>query len=193
MRVGIDVDDVLADFTKTLIRYYNNMYGTSLKINQFFSYRFWDIWGGTREEAIRIVQDFNNSLYFSQMQPISGAIKSVKSLVINNELIVITSREPKVVKETEEWIQRFFPNMFKGVYFTNNQYTGWGQIKKKSDVCLELSIDLIIEDSLEYSMECAENGIRALLFDRPWNKTENLPENVTRVYSWQEILKTVYL
>lgn len=32
MRIAIDVDDVLADFTSALIKYYNDTYGTFLVI-----------------------------------------------------------------------------------------------------------------------------------------------------------------
>ncbi len=34
-------------------------------------------------------------------------------------------------------------------------------------------------------------GIKVLLLDRPWNRAKKLPEEVTRVYSWEEILDRI--
>ena len=189
MKIAIDIDDVLADFTNSLIRYHNDTYGTSLTIEQFGSYRFWEVWGGTKQEAIKKVKDFFKSHYSDNIVPVDGSVNCVNLIVPNNELIIVTSRPPYLVKKTQNWVQKYFPNIFLATYFTNNHYTGWGQIKRKSDLCLDLSIDIIIEDSLEYALECSEERIHVLLLTRPWNKSWYLPHRITRVQSWEEILE----
>jgi uncharacterized HAD superfamily protein len=49
-------------------------------------------------------------------------------------------------------------------------------------------ITIMIDDNLPTVIECAEKGIKALLLDHPWNQTESLPTDVTRVFSWDEIV-----
>lgn len=54
---------------------------------------------------------------------------------------------------------------------------------------------VLIDDNPRYAIECAEAGIRVLLFDYensyPWCKTEcgDLPPLVTKVHNWEEVEK----
>lgn len=58
-----------------------------------------------------------------------------------------------------------------------------------------LGASVLIDDNPRYAIECAEAGIRVLLFDYensyPWCKTEcgNLPPLVTKVHNWEEVEK----
>lgn len=96
MRIGIDLDDVLAEFLEALIAYHNERYGTTLRTEDFMVYRFWEVWGGTRDEA---------------------------------------------------------------------------------------EIDILIEDSVDYAKECADGKRKVLLFERPWNRLTQIPDNIIRVRS----------
>ena len=48
-------------------------------------------------------------------------------------------------------------------------------------------INLIIEDNLSYAIECIAPHRKILLFDRPWNQADKLPNGIIRVHSWKEI------
>jgi uncharacterized HAD superfamily protein len=58
----------------------------------------------------------------------------------------------------------------------------------KSAMCKELGIQVMIDDHMSVAKDCAEAGIRVLLFDQPWNQGE-LPMGAERVHSWDEIVK----
>jgi len=73
--------------------------------------------------------------------------------------------------------------MFSKLHFSQKK------IKKKSEICKELRIDFLVEDSLEYARECAKNGTKVFLFNAPWNQTDNLPDNIIRINSWNKIIK----
>lgn len=64
MLIRIDLDDVLADFINSLIRFHNQTYGTDLTKDQFHSYNFWEVWGGNREEAIQKVYKFHTTHFY---------------------------------------------------------------------------------------------------------------------------------
>jgi uncharacterized HAD superfamily protein len=69
-----------------------------------------------------------------------------------------------------------------------NQYFGLPEkVRSKADVCRELGVGVMIEDSMSQAKEIAASGCRVLLLDCPWNQGD-LPENVTRIYSWKEIV-----
>lgn len=74
MKIAIDLDEVIAGFLDAFIKYHNDAYQTNFNKLDFFSYKFWKVIGGTREEAIHKVYYFHDSSYFDQIKPLDGAI-----------------------------------------------------------------------------------------------------------------------
>jgi hypothetical protein len=64
-------------------------------------------------------------------------------------------------KETERWVDMYFPYMFDDVILTNS-YTP-NEIHK-AEICRALDIGLIIDDNKVICDRCIDNGIRALNF-----------------------------
>ena len=50
----------------------------------------------------------------------------------------------------------------------------------------------MVDDNLDYALELAENGVTAIVLEKPWNKdrTETHP-NIIRVKDWSEIPKYI--
>jgi len=183
MKIAIDVDDIIADFIPSLIRFHNSVYGTSLRFDNFTSRKFWTIWGGTKKSDIEKIFSFYKTVFFKNIKPLKGAQEGIKNLKKRHELFIITSRESPAKKETLNWISKYFPNMFSEIFFTEN-----GKGKRKYDICKEVNIDVIIEDDVDNIIECSRNGIKVIAIDYPWNKIKSLPENVHKVNSWVEIV-----
>lgn len=190
MKIAIDIDEVLGQFMKSLIEFHNSEYKTNYKLEDFFSYNFWNVWGGTKEQAIQKVYNFHKTNYFKEIKPVEDAQESVKKLRENNELFIITSRQNDVMEETKKWIEKNFPKTFTNIYFTNH-FSQNGKSKTKKEICELLDVDILIEDSLEYSLECIRPNRKIFLLDYPWNKSDSLPKEITRVYSWKEILEKI--
>ncbi|MBI1968664.1 hypothetical protein HYS49_02030 [Candidatus Woesearchaeota archaeon] len=187
MNIGVDLDEVLADSLPALLQYHNSTYGTSLTKDLFTSYHFWETWGGTREEAIRKVYDFHKTLFFRSIKPVEGSQEAISSLQKNNKLFVITSRQRDIAEATEKWILHHFLDAFSGVHFTN-EYSLTGVPTTKAKICEELGVSLMIEDSLDYAIDCVTSQRIVLLFDRLWNKSSELPDGIYRVHSWKQIM-----
>jgi len=190
MKIGIDLDEVLVDFLPALIRYHNATYSTSLSRDDFFTYHYWDVWGGTVEEAIKKVCDFHQTPYFKELEPISGTQEAIGRLKEGNELFIITSRQESIADATKDWVAKYFPGAFSDVFLTN-QYSLNGNKKTKKEYCELLGVEVLIEDQLKYALECLSRERRVFLLDCPWNKAKELPEGIKRVYSWQEIIETI--
>ncbi len=184
MFVGIDLDDVLADFIPRLAEFHNIEYGTNLTKENFHSYRFWEVFGGTIEENRRKVKSFYRSRYCQKILPIRGSVEGVDSIAKNHRLLIVSSRFDEGVDEAKDWIARYFPNKFTGVHFSTPE-------TKKSDICSDLGIGVLIDDSATFARYCASENTRVLLFDQPWNRGVELPKEVTRVYSWKEITEVL--
>ncbi|MBI4896430.1 MAG: hypothetical protein HY832_02680 [Candidatus Aenigmarchaeota archaeon] len=187
MLIGVDVDDVLVDFVTPFVEYMNKTYGTSLTRDHVVAFDVWDILGGSKEEAKKKIHEFYETKSFKELQPMQEALSGVKYLSEKHTLVVITSRSPHLSSLTTEWIKQYFPNTFSNIYFTGHWMNP--EIKmKKADVCAQLHVDVMIEDSLEYAQECAEKGTTVLLVDAPWNQAYHLPAQVVRTRGWEEIL-----
>lgn len=186
MKIGIDLDEVLADFLPALIEYHNATYGTALDREQFQSYRFWETWGGTRDETIQKVYDFHKSSYFRDIKPVDGSQDAVGMLKQTNDLVVVTSRQDAIAQATVAWVTQHFSDSFSGVYLANH-YSQNGSPTTKKQICDSLGIDVLIEDSLEYALECLTPKRKILLLDCPWNRSLELPQGIYRVGSWEDI------
>ncbi|KAI8016393.1 Zinc finger protein ZAT5 [Camellia lanceoleosa] len=93
---------------------------------------------------------------------------------------------------TIEWIEKHYQGLFQEIHF-GNHFALEGQSRPKSDICRSLGAKVLIDDNPRYAMECAEVGIRVLLFDYensyPWCKIESVNQHplVTKVNSWDEV------
>jgi len=198
MKIGCDLDEVLADFLGALMRFHNDKYNTQLKKADFKSYSFWEVWGGTKEQTIEKVDNFFTTNYFKNMQTIYGARDGIDFLKKNHELAIITSRPQHIAEQTIDWIKKYYPNSFSGIFFSqsiirNIPERGGDSRKTKLDFCNELELDIMIEDSLDFAKQCVTNKRQVYLLDTgyPYNQVKELPRGITRVYSWAELTKRI--
>lgn len=187
MRIGIDIDDVLVDTAPTLVDFINCREGTDFKIKEAHQFRLWTFFKCSREESIKKIYVFFESDVFINMQPLNGAVEGINFLKESYELFAITSRDEKVKEKSLKWINNFFNSKFNEVIFTN-QLSKEGFVRTKAEICKELGIKILIEDRRKYALDCAENGIKVFLMDKPWNQNCK-HENITRVKNWNEILE----
>lgn len=186
--IGIDIDEVLANFVECFLLYYNARFNSDYNFCDIVDYNLWNVLGGTRENMISLVYDFHETQFFRDIQPIEGSMEGVRLLNAEHRLYAVTSRQTKIKQPTIEWLEKYFSGCFSGVEFTNN-YTIDGIALRKADACKKLSIGALVEDMIEHADDCAKEGINVLLFDKPWNKDYAGVKNITRVHDWKEIIK----
>jgi 5'(3')-deoxyribonucleotidase len=192
MKIGIDIDEVIADFLSGMIDYHNKNYGTNLKPEDFKSYDFWHVWGGSKEDTIAKVFEFYESDVFKNLNPIDDSISAVNQLMSDFEIAIITARPEHISKYTEQWLEKHFSNKIE-IHHTTDFYKNSGKPKKKSDVCKENGIDVFIDDSLRYALDCFSDKTKVLLFGNyPWNQCDKLSEGIVRAHTWDDVLKEIY-
>ena len=188
MNIGLDMDEILAEFVDRFLQFHNDLYGTTVRKKEMFAYNFEEVIGITEDQIEERLLQFYTTDYFRNIKPVSGAENGIDELAKSHELAVITARPYIIRPETERWLDQYFPNCFASINLTNQfQYRNRQNKRKKSEICQEQGVNLIVEDSLKYASDCASQGIDVLLLDYPWNQTVELPENIKRVRSWGEI------
>ena len=187
-RIGIDLDQVLADFSEAFDTFHDEKYGTDFLKNPSDAFYLRDILNITEEEELRRVKEFYESDYFPRIKAFPDTHDNIHNLAKKYKLYLITSRPEFVEKETREWIERHYPGCFTDVILTNHYFGG---TKKKSVVCLENKVDYMVEDMLHYAEDCASAGIPTFLITRPWNVNKVLKPGITRINGWDDIVEVL--
>jgi len=193
MKIGVDVDEVLAGFLSAFIEYHNVEYGTSLVRGDFSSYNFEEVVGGTKEEVIGKICDFHKTSYFFGIKCIEGSQEAIGRLSLDNELSVVTARQSSVEGVTRSWIGEYFSGCFGEVHMANHYPSDGSPSRTKREICDSYGIEVLVEDSLNHALDCLTSERRVLLFDMgyPWNQAKDLPEGMVRVHSWKEVLENI--
>ncbi|MDO8610168.1 MAG: hypothetical protein Q7R95_06460 [bacterium] len=189
--IGIDVDSVLADSIPFLDDYHNKTYNSNITFKQHTEYNLKRLWNCTYDEVYDKCIAFYKSPYGMNIKPMKGAKKGINYLKNKYKLSVITSRSFEVEEISHTWLNKHFPNKFERIIHTNGVAKAGEPKKHKFEVCLEYGIELMVEDCLEFAIELSDKNIKTILLDMPWNQTQSLPKNITRIKSWKEIRELI--
>ena len=187
MKIGIDFDDVINEFTDSLMDFYHKKYGKKVIRDEI---RKWDwglYWGIDREEATKRVDEFHATHNIEDLKPLEDAIKSLKSLIKKYELIIITGRPVRFKWKVQSWLKN---KINRDLKIINAGEWHKGQGASKMEICKELNIQILLEDAPNTALDCAKNGIKVILFNKPWNH-EVKHKFILRVENWKEAMKEI--
>ena len=188
--LALDFDDLIYPFMDTLVPFHNATYGTALDLNDFHTFEFSEIWGGTLEESIAKIDECFDSLE-GHPEPIDGSANAVKQLADMFELIIVTARPDSLRETTESFINQHFPDTFSSVHLCNS-YAPEGYVNKKTkaDVCQASDAVGLVDDSLSNVAAVAATGRFGVLFGNyGWNKADVLPAGVVRANDWNDVVR----
>jgi len=191
MKIGIDIDEVIAEYLKHFLKFVHKKTGKKFEYNSIFDYNFCKPLGMSFEEVSDLIEAHTcNTNALLELDLIEDAVESINSLS-DHEIFFITSRHLNNFHKTKEFLERNFPELKFDLIFSGD---AWKNLNKsKKEICLENGISLMIEDNPNYVLDCSKAGINSILFDKPWNK--NLDEkgykNIFRVKNWKEAKKVI--
>jgi len=193
MKIGIDIDDVVVEFVRGFCEFLSNIENNSFKIEKTafvfenaYTYDLGKLMGISKEEENKLINDFNKSENFSNLDFLPGAKENISSLENgDNKIFFITSRPLSVEKQTRDFFKKNFPKNNFELYFSGEK---WGKLKSKGEICSELGVEVMIEDNAYFALDCAKKGIKTFLLDKPWNQDYEKHENIIRVKDWEEIM-----
>jgi len=186
MKIGIDLDDVVFEFTKAFLDFYFKKHGKLIRFEDVNTYYFEDIFDLPLEEVINMIKEMVSEGINESMLVCDCAKESILNLANEHEIIFLTSR---IAREgTLESLNNLFPNMRFRLIYSSNSYAKING-KTKGDLCGEEGINIMIEDNKDYADEIASQGIKVFLLDKPWNQDYKDHENISKVYHWNEILE----
>ena len=189
MRIGIDLDGVITNIAQFVADYgtkfcYDNKIKYNLKPDEYDESKALGI-------TYEITEKFWNRYlpyYVTKYSPREFAKEVIDTLRKDNEIYIITARnEDGLPKEQYGFMQTMVKNWFKEneISYDKLIFTQGSKLP----YCLENKIDIMIEDSPRNIKEISTK-IPVLCFDNSYNK-ELKGNNITRVYSWYDILNKI--
>jgi uncharacterized HAD superfamily protein len=186
--IAVDIDDVIFPLVPDLIEYVDREHAAKLTPEDFKTYMLEDIWPTGTAEGEIVFENYKNQVT-TEVAPIKGAAEALHKLSDSYHLIIMTSRDTKVEPITRQWLNRHFPEVFREVHLLGNRKDSvtW---RTKAEVCQELGVFCLVDDSLKHLTLVHEAGIKTILFGNyAWNRAEELPEGMVRVNDWQGVLR----
>ena len=184
MKIGIDLDDVVFEFTKTFLDYYYKKYGKEIKFEDVKTYYFQDIFDLSLGEVVDLIRDMASKGIVENLPPCDYAKESILNLAKDHEIIFLTSRI--VQQGTLESLKKLFPNIEFRLIYSSNPYAN-SEGKTKGNICCQEDIDIMIEDTKEHANEIAANGTKVLLLDKPWNQDYQEHPKIIKINHWKEV------
>lgn len=174
LRLGIDLDGVVADFNRGWITAYNDSFGAGLATEMVDSWdspleltHFSDMvafWAWAR--------DHDGTSVFRYLQPYPGAIEMLRALNLDgHDIVVLTAKPDWAVHDTLEWISDHrIPT--REIHFTEHKH--------------RIECDIYLDDAPEQVQSLATHRASTATicrFVRPWNLAT---ENAVDVHDWDE-------
>ena len=188
LRIGVDVDDVLAESLPGYLEAFRQRFGHEVKIEE----AAWEIFRRYPEISAAQMWGFFSELEASDFlgtRPLyPEAVEAVRTLSASgHRLFVVTGRLSQHREHTRRLLERAG---LLGVFEELAHRDGQPAPEYKTRMVRELRLDLLIEDELHVALAAAAVPIPILLFDRPWNQGE-LPVGITRVTDWSQVLHLI--
>lgn len=180
MRVGLDLDGVIAEFVGPFLRRYNDLFGEARTREDVIRYSFDDAFGTDDGRCGRLIAQLAGDGFYAALDPVPGAVSCVRSIEARcQQVCVVTSRPSRLREETEGWMQRH------GLCGLGLHFAAHGAKAATGPW------DVFVEDSAEEASSLAETCQSVILMDAPWNRWSSLPRNVCRAYGWDEVLEII--
>ncbi|AKM84464.1 TPA: hypothetical protein DHW58_00830 [Patescibacteria group bacterium] len=191
MKIAVDIDEVLGEWMREFLRWYNHEYGTNWRYADVTDYRWPVFTGDSSGKAIEDVYKFHKMDSFRHLPLVNGAEEAITELVKHHELYAVTGRQNVTREITHQWIQQNFPGVFKGIELANNYPKDGSATLAKGKICEELGCEVLIDDDTRHVESLMKHGIRVIVFNKPWNIYHRLPDSIMRADNWPEIVEHI--
>ena len=189
MRIGIDIDDVMADSLPEFLKAFNRRFGLQIPVTE----AGWEIVRRHPEipadEIGAFFAELTRADFLGSRPLVPGAREGVEQLhQAGHRLFIITGRLRQDRDITERWVaQRGLSSFFEAIVDRD----GLDAPRHKRRAVERLRLDALLEDEYEVALAAAEVSGRVLLFDQPWNQGR-LPSRVFRIRSWSDVLPSLH-
>ena len=180
MKIGVDIDGVLANSLPLWVTELNKFFNKSKRIEEIHLYEIHKTYEITAAD-FNLFLERKGSLLMSDPAPVRGSSYYLGRLKQQHEICIISARDKKYFQETQGWLKK------NGLLYDELLLLG---SHEKKEYCLEKNLKVLVEDTLERGIKVSAAGIPVMLMDAPYNRGA-LPELIYRKHSWKEIYRAI--
>jgi uncharacterized HAD superfamily protein len=164
VRLAIDIDSTLHPYWDQLAEIAQRRYGVELPYDRQFT---WEIPALAPAQLRTVVQETHTAEHVLRAEPYPGAVEAIAAWHEQGHFIHITShRAADAHEHTSRWLEQIgLPH--------DELYCSSDKIAR----CVELEIDVLIDDSPVNLRNAVEAGITAATLEHPWNR--DLPDVIS--------------
>jgi beta-phosphoglucomutase-like phosphatase (HAD superfamily) len=178
-RIALDIDSTLHHYWDLLERVAQDRYGVSLPYEEQHD------WGNTgleRDQLVAVIKETHSDANIEAAEPYPGAVEAIRGWHDAGHWIHVTShRRETCAPATTRWLERM------GIPY-DDLHCSFDKISR----CVELDIDVLVDDSPVNIADARANGMLAATLIHPWNRavlTED--EGVIAAEDWPSLARGI--
>ena len=177
MNLGFDIDGVIADFVNIFSDLAKKKYGVTLTEVDIYCHDLNLVLGVPKDEVVQLITETLKTdlpLYPEAKETLEKLFSE------GHRIYLLTARYDFLFQNTLLWLKE------KSI-----PYTDILNLTEGKKYQANIDIDVIVEDCLCDALEWTKRVKNVLIFDHPWNQTNNVKNLLKRVYSWAEIYEEI--
>lgn len=179
LRIGVDVDNVIAQFVPAYLERHNEEHRTKFTIKDIKSYYLCDWLNIPEDEIVKNIFDMQANGEYMFLKPTKEVSKYISLLKEKgHNVILITNRVN--ASDTIIWL-----NINKIPF--DKVFT----IKSKGWILDLLHLDYYIEDNPNNAYMANRQGIKTIIFNQPWNRMVKETDTMKRAKNWKQVVKII--
>ena len=157
VRIGIDIDSTLHHYWEQLREVVRRRHGIDMPYEDQVD---WHVRTLPQEVLFECVMETHTEEFVLAAEPYEGAVETVRRWHEQGHFIHITSHRPVEAHDhTARWLDQIgLPH--------DELYCSWDKISR----CVEIGIDILIDDSPVNLRRAADAGLTAATIEHPWNR-----------------------
>ena len=170
MKIGIDIDNVIANTFEELRDHFNKFMG--------HNYEAHEIVHALRANKVKTFFyniDAWHKRVLEGVSPIAEAVEKLREWTKEHELNLVTSRLFILKNQTARWLSKH-----------SIPYDKLFHMKEGTKFIKGRECQAFVEDNLEEAEILADHCPKVFLIDKPWNRRESGKKNIIRIKSWGE-------
>ena len=177
-RIALDIDSTLHHYWDLLERIAHERYEVAIP---YAEQSGWGITALEREQLIAVVEETHSDENIENAEPYEGAVEAVRRWHEAGHWIHVTShRRTSCDPATRRWLDA------KGIPY-DDLHCSFDKISR----CVELNIDVLVDDSPVNIQRAREAGMLAATLIHPWNESLAEEDGVIAAADWAELERAV--
>jgi uncharacterized HAD superfamily protein len=176
VRIAVDIDSTLHHYWDQFAAIAKRRFGVDLPYETQLT---WEVSRLRREQAKACLDESHTEPHILAATPYPGAVETIRAWHDAGHFIQVTSHRTRAAHDaTARWLEQI------GLPY-DELYCSYDKVGR----CVELGIDVLIDDSPQTLLKAAEAGITPATIMHPWNRDLCEEEDIVCAPDWPTLAR----